>query len=325
MIDIRKYKKNDEKGFFKLDRELEEHSYNRRTISNYLWKFKGKNPFGKSVNYFATNKNKIIAHFGAIPLGWYIKNKFLLASCSIAMMIKPEWQNKGLIKFVGDKVFDDLDKKKIKLVYGYPNLRAYNLHIKFWNYENIVKQYTYVLKKNFAHAKTKFIAIQIKKFDKEHDLFWEKNKKNYNAILDRRSSFLNWRYLSRPDKKYICFKVYDAEKNYQGYFILKTYNEKSIKKVHIVDLFFRNTEKKNCSEICKTILYIVNKKKFKQNEISLWLNGDNNLVYCLKKIGFVKKSYRNMIIKGIDQKFFKNNKINLKNLYFTMGDTLEIY
>ena len=44
-----------------------------------------------------------------------------------------------------------------------------------------------------------------------------------------------------------------------------------------------------------------------------------------KKIGFIKKSYRNMIIKGIDKKFFKNNKINLKNLYFTMGDTLEIY
>ena len=58
MIKIRKYKKGDEKGFFKLDRELEEHIYNRRTISNYLWKFKGKNPFGKSVSYFATDKKK---------------------------------------------------------------------------------------------------------------------------------------------------------------------------------------------------------------------------------------------------------------------------
>jgi len=230
-----------------------------------------------------------------------------------------------LIKFVGDKVFDDLYKKKIKLVYGYPNLRAYNLHIKFWKYENIIKQYTFVLKKNLNYKKPLFKAIQISKFDKEHDLFWKKNKKKYIAILDRRSSFLNWRYLSRPDKKYICYKIYNSKKIYQGYFILKIYNEESIKKVHIVDLFFKNIEKKYCSEIIKTILYYINKKKFKQNEISLWLNGDKNFIYSLKKLGFVKNSYRNMIMKGIDGNFFRNNKISLKNLYFTMGDTLEIY
>ena len=32
-----------------------------------------------------------------------------------------------------------------------------------------------------------------------------------------------------------------------------------------------------------------------------------------------------MVIKGIDKNFFKDNKNYLKNLYFTMGDTLEIY
>ena len=78
MVSIRKYKNGDEKGFHKLDRELEEHPFNRRSISNYSWKFKGKNPFGKSVSYFATHKKKIIAHFGAIPLGWYVRNKFVL-------------------------------------------------------------------------------------------------------------------------------------------------------------------------------------------------------------------------------------------------------
>ncbi len=58
MLNIRKYRSGDEEGFHKLDRELEEHPYNRRSISNYIWKFKGKNPFGKSVSYFSTNKKK---------------------------------------------------------------------------------------------------------------------------------------------------------------------------------------------------------------------------------------------------------------------------
>ena len=51
-LKIRKYCKGDEKGFLALDRKLEEHKYNRRSISNFLWKYKSKNFFGKSVNYF---------------------------------------------------------------------------------------------------------------------------------------------------------------------------------------------------------------------------------------------------------------------------------
>ena len=325
-LKIRKYKKRDEIGFFNLDRELEEHSFNRRSKSNYIWKFNGKNPFGKSISYFATNKKKIVAHFGLIPLGWYVKNKYVTASCSIAMMIKPEWQNKGLIKFVGDKVFEEAEKRKIKLVYGYPNLRAHNLHIKFWNYQNIIKQYTYLLpskkKKNWISS---FKVIRIKKFTKKHDLFWNKFRKNYSAILDRKSSFLNWRYLARPDKNYLCYQVYDKNKEYQGYFVLKTYNDKDIKKIHIVDLFFKESKKNYCDKIIQTILCKISQKKFKDREISFWLNGDQNFIYSFKKLGFIKNDYRNMVIKGIDKNLFKINKNYLKNLYFTMGDTLEIY
>tara|TARA_B100001540_G_C15768813_1_gene625317 strand:- start:636 stop:1613 length:978 start_codon:yes stop_codon:yes gene_type:complete len=325
MLNIRKYRSGDEEGFHKLDRELEEHPYNRRSISNYIWKFKGKNPFGKSVSYFSTNKKKIIAHFGAIPLGWYIKNKYVLSGCSIAMMIKPEWQNKGLIKFVGDKVFQDLKMKKVKLVYGYPNLRAHDLHIKFWNYENLIKQYTYILKTKSTYTPSKFNAVEIKKFDKNYDIFWKKNKKNYKAILDRNSKFLNWRYFNRPDKKYYCFKIIDSKQSNLGYFVLKIYKYKNVKKIHIVDLFIKKLKTNDLISICQTILNVIHKKKLNQSEISFWLNGDKNLVNAFKFFGFKKNSYRWMILKGIDEKYFKAYKAELKNPYFTMGDTLEIY
>ena len=65
-LKIRKYCKGDEKGFLALDRKLEEHKYNRRSISNFLWKYKSKNFFGKSVNYFSEYNNKIIAHVAVV-------------------------------------------------------------------------------------------------------------------------------------------------------------------------------------------------------------------------------------------------------------------
>ena len=214
-LKIRKYKKRDEIGFFNLDRELEEHPFNRRSKLNYIWKFNDKNQFGKSISFFATYKKKIIAHFGAIPLGWYLNSKYTLGSCSIAMMVTPEWQSKGLIKFVGDKVFDDLKKNKVDFVYGFPNEKAYLLHKNIWNYKDAFVQNLYLInrKKIIEENNKEFVIAPINKFKKSFDLFWSKNRKDYKNILDRRSSFLNWRYLKRPDDQYKPFFVYQKKKN----------------------------------------------------------------------------------------------------------------
>ena len=57
-LKIRKYKKRDEIGFFNLDRELEEHPFNRRSKLNYIWKFNDKNQFGKSISFLQHIKKK---------------------------------------------------------------------------------------------------------------------------------------------------------------------------------------------------------------------------------------------------------------------------
>ena len=53
---IRLYKKNDEKGIIKLDSLLEIHPWNRRNKENWFWKYKGSNPFGRSIVVVAEDK-----------------------------------------------------------------------------------------------------------------------------------------------------------------------------------------------------------------------------------------------------------------------------
>ena len=43
---------------FKLDSLLETHPWNRRNKKNWFWKYKGSNPFGKSIVVVAENKKK---------------------------------------------------------------------------------------------------------------------------------------------------------------------------------------------------------------------------------------------------------------------------
>ena len=321
-LKIRKYKKRDEIGFFNLDRELEEHPFNRRSKLNYIWKFNDKNQFGKSISFFATYKKKIIAHFGAIPLGWYLNSKYTLGSCSIAMMVTPEWQSKGLIKFVGDKVFHDLKKNKVDFVYGFPNEKAYLLHKNIWNYKDAFVQNLYLInrKKIIEENNKEFVIAPINKFKKSFDLFWSKNRKDYKNILDRRSSFLNWRYLKRPDDQYKPFFVYQKKKMI-GYFILKKYFDGKTLTIHVIDLFFKDTSQSNFNKLFKTIFSYINKNQKTFDNISLWINGSRKISNSLLNLGFRIISSRKMIYKNLLGK----KDLNLNKMYFTMGDTLEIY
>lgn len=321
-LKIRKYKKRDEIGFFNLDRELEEHPFNRRSKLNYIWKFNDKNQFGKSISFFATYKKKIIAHFGAIPLGWYLNSKYTLGSCSIAMMVTPEWQSKGLIKFVGDKVFDDLKKNKVDFVYGFPNEKAYLLHKNIWNYKDAFVQNLYLInrKKIIEENNKEFVIAPINKFKKSFDLFWSKSRKDYKNILDRRSSFLNWRYLKRPDDQYKPFFVYQKKKMI-GYFILKKYFDGKTLTIHVIDLFFKDTSQSNFNKLFKTIFSYINKNQKTFDNISLWINGSRKISNSLLNLGFRIISSRKMIYKNLLGK----KDLNLNKMYFTMGDTLEIY
>lgn len=320
-LKIRKYKKGDENGFFKLDRKLEEHPFNRRNKPNFMWKYKGKNPFGKSISYFAEYKKQIIAHFAAIPLGWKIRSKNILGGCSIAMMVHPDWQSKGLIKFVGDEVMKDLLNNDVSFIYGYPNDKAYNLHKNIWRYDDAFDQNLYSIKKekikNFFYKG--YIFKKVSKFGKTYDDFWNKYYKRYQYILDRNSKFLNWRYADRPDQRYFLNLIF-KEKELEGYFILKKYTQKKKTTIHIIDIFSKVQDQKKTNLLILAINAFIKKEFSNFLDISLWLNGSKKFQNSLKNAGYQISSSRKMIYKKI-----KKNNINFKNMYFTMGDTLEIY
>ena len=327
---IRKCKKSDVKSLFELDRILETHQWNRRSKKNWNWKYFGGNPSGGSIFYVAEFNSKIVACFAAIPITYNVFCKKILASHSIAMMVHPDWQNKGLIKFVADKVFDSIKTHSILFVYGYPNDKAYKLHKDIFEYKDMFNQITYSLDQkyynlNFVNTpiKKKIYKLKvIKKFDKSVDNLFVSARDNYKICVEKNSKFLNWRYISRPDKKYYCYGIFE-NKILKGYFVLKTYKDGDELKGHIIDYLYDFTNKKS---ICDFIVFSsVNLlfKKFKVDDISLWCNGDKLMKKTISKYSFSSFSKRKMICRIFDNKL--KNKLKKNNWLFTMGDTLEIY
>lgn len=321
---IRRYKKKDEIQILKLDRLVETHPWNRRDIKNWFWKYKGPNPAGKSLIWVAEEEKKLVATFSIIPMNYLIKNKDIKGSHSIAMIVHPKWQNKGLIKFVADKLFLEAKERNIKFIYGYPNANAYEIHKSFFKYRDISQQKLFYKKLKKIHYlnESKFKEKKILRFDNEIDKLWKKIKYQQDVCVVRSKKFLNWRYAKRPDIKYFLFKYYYNNK-IVAYSVLKKYKEKKINRGHIIDIFYD----KKINNIFDFVIKNNCNFLFKNNcqEVELWLQGDAFAKNRLNKLEFYVKSTRPLICKklSMEEKIFKN--LNKNKWYFTMGDTLEIY
>ena len=133
------------------------------------------------------------------------------------------------------------------------------LHKNIWNYKDAFNQNLYLINQKIIEENNKeFVITPIDKFEKSYDLFWSKNRKDYKNILDRRSSFLNWRYLKRPDDQYKPFFVY--QKIVRIFYSKKYYDGKTLT-IHVIDLFFKDTSQSNFNKLFKNIFSYIKKSK----------------------------------------------------------------
>ncbi len=327
-MQIRPYQDGDEQGFLVLDKLLEIHPWNQRNLANWQWKYKGKNPAGDSLIFIADNKGEMVSYFAAIPMCYWINGEKIRGSHSIAMMVKPEWQNKGLIKFVADKLIKELENQKIPFTYGYPNDNAYDLHKTHLGYSDISMQFLIertldessdIDLHNFSSSMS---FRKIDAFDISIDTLWDEVKNDFRTIVIRNADFLNWRYIARPDVPYFVFGAYDRDR-LVGYCILKLYRENKILRGHFMDLFTVPGENNYGRFLVQNGLAFL--KNEKVSEINLWMQGSPFFRAILGEYGFEENASRPMICRfNLEQEKFRP-LLTEKDWYFTMGDTLEIY
>ena len=170
--------------------------------------------------------------------------------------------------------------------------------------------------------KPKIFLTKIKKFSKHHDKSFFQLNSQYKVSVLKNSAYLNFRFVSRPDLNYECYIIENFQKKILGYIVFKIYIDNKIRRGHIVDYLFKSETKNYFFQLLNSSLHLLT-NKFHADEITLWCNGDTKMVSALKIFNFKVKNDRPMICRFFDKKFKK--KINSKNWFFTMGDTLEIY
>ncbi len=320
---IRPYQQGDEKEILELDARELPSIWNRRTLANWHWKFTSTNPAGHSLIWVAEHNDHLIAHFAAVPYKLKVLDQVVTASHTIGALVDKKYQNRGLLKFVGEKLMEEQAKHNIPFTWGFPNRLAHK-------FENIVLNYRDLLifdewKLSKANLKTSpvndsFLPITV--FDQEYDRLWESCSVQYPIAVKRDHIYLNWRYLSRPDWKYFPFALYQ-DNQLKGYIVLKLYQEDTTLRGHIVDIFAHRDDEETLHELIRGGLNVL--QGHHVDEVTIWFWGNSLVEKLFTENGFERMTIDRPLILRLNKEHPYQDKVIDKSLwYFTMGDSTEI-
>jgi hypothetical protein len=323
-MEIRSYKKGDEKAIMELDARVLPSVWNRRTLANWYWKYTASNPAGKSLIWVADHNKQMVAHFAAVPYRLKVFDEEITAAHSIGALVEEKYQNRGLLKLVGDKLMTDLKDNNIPYTWGFPNERAYKFETVALGYGDLINFDEWQLpKEGLKRAEPPLSFRKITIFNEEFDRLWESCSPDYHVAVKRDQTYLNWRFIDRPDWWYFPFGFYEKDQ-LKGYVVLKLYREENELRGHIIDIFARRDDQETFSQLINGSLNFFAEQVV--DLVTVWIWGNPIIEDLFREEGFILKSInRPLILKiNIQHKDYQKVKNN-SHWYFTMGDSTEIF
>jgi hypothetical protein len=321
---IRAYTKGDEKEIMELDARELPSRWNPRTLENWYWKYTERNPAGHAFVWVAEHQDHLVGHFAAVPYRLKLFDEVVTASHTIGALVDKKFQNRGLLKFVGEKLMEDLEKNNIPYTWGFPNRLAHKFENVILKYNDLVnfdlwKIEKAALKKSPPHPGIRRVI----EFDDVFNELWDTCSPDYEIAVVRNKIYLNWRYLQRPDWKYYPFALYDGEA-LKGYVVLKLYKEEETLRGHIIDIFSRRDDEHTLAGLIDHSLNFFIDEGVDEITVLIWGNPLVEILFIDR--GFFKELIdRPLILRiNLDHKY-KDKIQDNSHWYFTMGDSTEIF
>ncbi len=109
-------------------------------------------PPGRAFIWIAEYEEQMIAHFAAVPYRLKVFDREVMASHSIGALVEKKYQNRGLLKLVGDELWEELSREGIAFTWGFPNQRAYAFHKAILGYSDLIDFHTWKITKSEMQA-----------------------------------------------------------------------------------------------------------------------------------------------------------------------------
>lgn len=176
-------------------------------------------------------KNRAAGQYIAIPIRVRIRGVDSSCLMSVNTLTREEYRGQGIFTGLAAAVYERAAAKGYRLAYGMPNQHSYPGFVKALSFEdrgavplylrplrpsNLVRSY---LKWNWAAALASPFdpvfrmkepgAVSVEKLTPENlelaDAFWKSVRDEYPVMICRDSTYIRYRYLDIPRRKYQCF------------------------------------------------------------------------------------------------------------------------
>jgi len=321
---IRSYTQGDESAIMELDARELPSQWNPRTLENWYWKFTDTNPNGHSLIWIAEHQGKMIGHFAAVPYLLKVLDEEVKASHTIGALVDKRYKKRGLLKFVGDRLMEELIQKQIVYTWGFPNKLAYEFEKVALGYIDLLNFDQWkALRQDMVHTPANPAIRPVRQFDTPFDQLWETCAPDYPVAIKRSSQYLEWRFLQRPDWDYFPFALYDNNQ-LKGYVVLKLYREEKILRGHIIDIFAQRKDKETFSQLIDHSLSFLIEKAV--DEVTVWIWGNETVEELMADKGFQRIPANIPLILRVNNELRYNKEVtDNRNWFFTMGDSTEIF
>lgn len=265
---------------------------------------RGNENYGRDYFIALNGENKILGLYGLSPVKFKIKGNFYWGSQSCNVGIHPDFWGSDL--FLELSLFSFQKDKKKGRAFAFCSPRrplAIRAHKKIgWKDLGLL---AFLEKKNLNKFEAKNFKLYYK-FDNAIEKIINIFFKNFDFYVFKDFNYLNWRYAENFYKFFTDFE--------SSFFILKKYEEKDIKRMHIIELFFK--EEKNLKEIIDFSL-----ENLEENFVlNTWVFKGSSYEIALKEIGFFENGKScPLLIYPYEENYFDEIK-SCKNIHFALGD-----
>ncbi|MBN2098745.1 MAG: GNAT family N-acetyltransferase [Dehalococcoidia bacterium] len=240
----------------------------KQPISHWRWKYVD-NATKMMCTVVAEDSQGIVGQCALLPTWMNLRGLRVLGAQRVDSMVHPDYRHQGMFAALAKDCYALAGAQGIKLMYHFPNEQSLPVSVKELgsDYVGELVQLVKVLnpraviqhRLRSAHIASiggkclqfllalresrdrpiqpePFAITKITRFDDRFDRLWLTVKDRFPIAVWKDSSYLNWRYLSCPDREYSVLAG-ESQGDVAGFIVLR-FEEGPIKRGYIVDYLF---------------------------------------------------------------------------------------
>jgi len=264
--------------------------HEKQPISHWRWKYVD-NATKMMCTVVAEDSQGIVGQCALLPTWMSFQGLKVMGAQRVDSMVHPDYRQQGMFATLAKDCYALASAQGIKLMYHFPNEQSYPVSVKELGSDYVgelaplvkILNPRAVMQRRFRSAcvarvggrclqlllalresrdrstqSEPFTITKITTFDDRFDRFWLTVKDRFPIAVWKDSGYLNWRYISCPDREYSVLAA-ESHGEVAGFVVLR-FEEGPIKRGHIVDYLFALEQPAAASRLVLASLNYLNER-----------------------------------------------------------------